>query len=105
MTAFGVDVAELTGHAERLAALAEELAGALEAIGAAQLGDAAYGRLGAPLAAKLNELQDAGSRSIANATEGLLLAATDVRDAAAEYAETDQDNEQGIEDSGEGVGD
>lgn len=105
MTGFGVNVEDLIGHASRLDALAEDLGAAAEAIDAALLGDEAYGKLGAPLASKLNALQDAGRQSVANAMEGIVEAAAGIRDTAAEYADTDEDNAQDLEDSGDGGGD
>jgi hypothetical protein len=105
VTGFGVNVEDLTNHAARLTALAEEMGVAVDAIDAAYVGDDAYGKLGSSLATALNAVQDAGRRAVTNAMEGLVLAAADVEDAAAEYADTDQDNVQRIEDSGTAGGD
>jgi hypothetical protein len=105
VTGFEANVEDLAGHAAHLDALAEEAAAAVDAVNTAVVGADAYGKLGAPLAARLNALQDAGRRSITNAAEGIAVAAADIRDAAAEYADTEQDNVQRITDSGEEVGD
>lgn len=105
MTGFGLSFEDLTAHAARLDALADEMGEATGAIDAAHLGDDAYGKLGAAIATALNTVQDAGRRSMASAAEGLAVASAEVKDAAAEYAETEQDNLRRIDDSGSGAGD
>ncbi|OLF06424.1 type VII secretion target [Actinophytocola xanthii] len=102
---YEVDVDDLTGHAARLDALADEVSAAVADVDAAQLSEGAYGRFGAPLAGTLNAMQDAGRQSMTNLWDGLTLAAAEVRDAAAEYADTEEDNRERVEESGAGMDD